>query len=227
VDAYRLAGYVPSTDSETTTQPASDSNTGSRLPNGSYLNIIRTKGRSHAVVLVRPGSSDEILAEGLSYREAEQEAESLSLAYYVEDAEIDEDGAEEHEEELSPSSEQLIPERDLFWWYFGTFLTLGLLGIVWITLINSDAKGLAAHYEDVWPQARSWSPALSLFSLLVGVILIVPTLVTLWRTWSRVRLATASDDIAAGRQFVFCFVPILNLGYYGILQSRLNRAAFS
>jgi hypothetical protein len=31
--------------------------------------------------------------------------------------------------------------------------------------------------------------------------------------------------MAAGKQFLFCFVPLINIAYSGVLQSQLNHAA--
>lgn len=110
-----------------------------------------------------------------------------------------------------------MPTRRNYWlWYLASVLTLGIAAIVWYYKINKDAKSLAGN--------KGWSPAISVVAITLGSLLIVPLFVSMWRTWTRVREATNADGMSAGIQFALCFIPIVNLAYYGYLQSKLNAA---
>jgi hypothetical protein len=119
----------------------------------------------------------------------------------------------------------LIQRRNIFIWYVVGFLTLGIASIVWYFKINADAKQLALNQSDTESRARGWSPGMSVLAITLGAFLIVPPFVSVWGTWSRVRLGTRSHDMAAGKQFLFCYVPLINIAYMGILQSHLNHTA--
>jgi hypothetical protein len=119
----------------------------------------------------------------------------------------------------------LIQRRNIFVWYLVGFLTLGIASIVWYFKINADAKHLALTHSDTESRARGWSPGMSVLAITLGAFVIVPPFVSVWGTWSRVRLGTRSHDMAAGKQFLFCFVPLINIAYMGILQSHLNHVA--
>jgi Domain of unknown function (DUF4234) len=108
------------------------------------------------------------------------------------------------------------PTRNIVVWYVVGIVTLGIGFLVWYYTINKDAKTLARD--------KGWSPAMSVFAVTIGSLLIVPPFVSIWRTWSRVRKATNADGMSAGIQFCICFIPLLNLAYSGYLQSKLNRA---
>ncbi|MCW2965416.1 MAG: hypothetical protein JWO17_2668 [Actinomycetia bacterium] len=107
-------------------------------------------------------------------------------------------------------------ERNIVLWYVVSILTFGIGFIVWYYLLNKDAKALANN--------KAWSPGLSVVAVTIGAILIIPPLVSHWRTWSRVREATNADGLSAGLQFCLIFIPIVNLAYSGYLQSKLNQA---
>jgi hypothetical protein len=62
------------------------------------------------------------------------------------------------------------------------------------------------------------------FAVTIGALPIIPPFISIWSTWGRVREATESTKMSAGKQFVFCFVPLINIAYMGILQHRLNSA---
>jgi hypothetical protein len=108
-------------------------------------------------------------------------------------------------------------KRNIVLWYVLSIVTLGICGIIWYYLINADAKKIAKN--------NAWSPGMSVLAVTLGAIIIIPPFVSIWRTWSRVREATHADGMAAGLQFVLCFVPIVNIAYSGYLQSKLNNAA--
>jgi uncharacterized membrane protein len=107
-------------------------------------------------------------------------------------------------------------ERNIVLWYVVSILTFGIGLIVWYYLLNKDAKTLARN--------KSWSPALSVFAITIGSILVIPAYVSNWRTWNRVREATDADGLSAGLQFCLVFIPIVNLAFWGYLQSKLNRS---
>ncbi len=109
-----------------------------------------------------------------------------------------------------------MKDRNIALWYVISIVTFGIGFLVWYYKLNSDAKRLAGN--------KSWSPAISVVAVTFGVLLIIPPLVSHWRTWSRVREATNADGMSAGIQFCLCFVPIVNLAYWWYLQSKLNAA---
>jgi Domain of unknown function (DUF4234) len=119
----------------------------------------------------------------------------------------------------------LIQRRNILVWYLLGIVTLGIVSIVWYFKINADAKRLALQHADTETRARGWSPGMSVLAITLGAFLIVPPFVSVWGTWSRVREGTRSHDMAAGKQFVFCFVPLINIAYMGILQHHLNKPA--
>jgi hypothetical protein len=104
-------------------------------------------------------------------------------------------------------------------------LLLGIAWIVWYYKVNADAKDLALTHPDTETRARGWSPGMSVLAVTLGSFIIVPPFVSVWGTWSRVRQGTRSHDMAAGKQFLFCYVPLINIAYIGILQSQLNKVA--
>jgi hypothetical protein len=106
--------------------------------------------------------------------------------------------------------------RNIAIWYLISIVTLGIGAIVWYYTLNADAKKLARN--------KAWSPALSVLAITLGSLLIVPLLVSQWRTWTRVREATGADGMSAGIQFCLTFIPIVNLAYFGYLQHKLNAA---
>jgi hypothetical protein len=119
----------------------------------------------------------------------------------------------------------VINQRSIVLWYVLSFVTLGIAGIVWYYKINADAKQLALMHSDTENQARGWSPGMSVIAITLGAFIIVPPFVSVWGTWSRVRQGTRSHSMAAGKQFLFCYVPLINIAYSGVLQSALNHAA--
>jgi hypothetical protein len=109
-----------------------------------------------------------------------------------------------------------VKERNIALWYVVSIVTFGIGFIVWYYLLNKDAKALARN--------KAWSPGLSVVAVTIGAILVIPPIVSHWRTWSRVREATSADGLSAGLQFCLVFIPLVNLAYPGYLQSKLNRA---
>jgi hypothetical protein len=109
-------------------------------------------------------------------------------------------------------------KRNIVLWYIISIVTLGIGGLVWYYKINAHAKRIA--------QNKGWSPGLSVVAVTLGAfLLLIPPLVSIWKTWSRVREATHADGMSAGLQFVFIFVPIISFAYMGYLQHKINQAA--
>jgi hypothetical protein len=108
--------------------------------------------------------------------------------------------------------------RSIVLWYVVGVVTFGIGFVVWFYKLNSDAKTLAGN--------ASWKPWVSVLAITLGAIVIVPAYVSHWTTWSRVREATgAAQEMSTGLQFIFVFIPLVNLAYWGYLQSKLNAAA--
>ena len=122
-----------------------------------------------------------------------------------------------HVDQRRHCEERHVARKRNFWlWYLLSIVTLGIGALVWYYKINKDARTLAAN--------KAWSPALSVVAVTIGSIFIIPLLVSVWRTWSRVRVATDADGMSAGIQFCLCFIPVVSLAYFGYLQSKLNGA---
>jgi hypothetical protein len=109
-----------------------------------------------------------------------------------------------------------VSQRSILLWYVISLVTLGIGGLVWYFKLNKDAKQLSNN--------KGWSPGLSVLAVTVGAIIIIPAIVSQWRTWSRVREVTGFDGLSAGIQFCLIFIPIVNIAYMGYLQSKLNQA---
>lgn len=121
-------------------------------------------------------------------------------------------------------AEFVAPRRNIIVWYLLSVVTLGIAAIVWYYLLNADAKKLALTHRKSEAQARGWSPGLSVVAVTLGALIVVPYFVSMWGTWSRVREATDSSSMGAGLQFLFIFIPIVNVAYSGILQHQINNA---
>jgi membrane protease YdiL (CAAX protease family) len=117
---------------------------------------------------------------------------------------------------VDSSKEEKLKERNILIWYIVGVITFGIGFVVWYYKINKDAKILAEN--------RAWSPGLSVVAITIGSVLVIPPIVSHWRTWSRVREAVNVDGLSAGLQFCFVFLPLINLAYWGYLQSKLNSA---
>ena len=109
-----------------------------------------------------------------------------------------------------------MQQRNILLWYLLSVVTLGIGGLVWYYKLNSDSKQLA--------QNKAWSPGLSVVAVTIGALIVIPPIVSMWGTWSRVREATGLDGLSAGIQFCLIFIPLVNIAYYGYLQSKLNYA---
>jgi Domain of unknown function (DUF4234) len=109
-----------------------------------------------------------------------------------------------------------VKERSIVAWYLIGIVTLGIGFVVWYYKLNKDAK--------VYANNNAWSPGLSVVAITIGAILVIPPIVSHWRTWTRVREATSSGGMSAGLQFCFVFIPLVNLAYWAYLQSKLNAA---
>lgn len=109
-----------------------------------------------------------------------------------------------------------MSKRNILLWYVIGIITIGIGFIVWYYGLNKQAKQLADH--------KGWSPGLSVVAVTLGALIIIPAIVSHWRTWSRVREATGLDGLSAGLQFCMVFIPLVNIAYWGYLQSKLNQA---
>jgi hypothetical protein len=105
-----------------------------------------------------------------------------------------------------------------------TLVTLGIYGVVWYYKINremADYGRANSHSEELGD-----SPVTSLLAVTIGALIIVPALVSLFRTFKRVQALqriTGSGQEINGWIGVLAFIvfsPIL----YGYMQSGLNSA---
>jgi uncharacterized membrane protein len=110
-----------------------------------------------------------------------------------------------------------VNRRNIVAWYVLGVVTFGIGFVVWYYKLNADAKQLAGN--------ATWKPWVSVVAITLGAMIVVPAYVSHWRTWSRVREATAeTHDLSTGLQFIFVFIPLVNLAYWGYLQAKLNAA---
>ena len=106
-------------------------------------------------------------------------------------------------------------ERNIVLWYVVSILTFGIALIVWYYLLNKDANARAQQEVVTGAERRrdhdrfdSRHPGLRL---------------ELADVEPRPR-ATDADGLSAGLQFCLVFIPVVNLAFWGYLQSKLNRS---
>ncbi len=97
-------------------------------------------------------------------------------------------------------------------------VTLGIYQLVWYFKINAE---LRSQGEDV-------SPGVALLAVSLGVVLIVPPLVSLYNTAERIRRvqerAGIASTISPVLALVLVFVPLVNVFQTAYMQSALNTA---
>jgi hypothetical protein len=123
-----------------------------------------------------------------------------------------------------PGSERPAKTRDVIAVPLLTLVTFGIYGIVWYYKINremADYGRTTGHSDELGD-----SPLTSLLAVTIGALVIVPALVSMFRTFKRIQALqriTAGGEPINGWIGVLAFIvfaPVL----YGYMQSGLNSA---
>jgi heme/copper-type cytochrome/quinol oxidase subunit 2 len=102
-------------------------------------------------------------------------------------------------------------------------ITLGIYHIFWWYFINREM----ADYGRANRVDLGDNPVMSVLAITLGVLIIVPPFVSLFRTLRRVERAQnhalGSNNIAVILLFILIFIPLVNLVVFPIMQSNLNQ----
>jgi hypothetical protein len=103
-----------------------------------------------------------------------------------------------------------------------SIVTIGIYYIFWWYFINREMRDLGrARNRDL-----GQSPGQSVLAITLGALIIVPALVTLWRTSARIESSQEAVGIANRASGPIIFILLLLIGPVGIwyAQSELNKA---
>ena len=102
-------------------------------------------------------------------------------------------------------------------------ITLGIYHIFWWYFINREM----ADYGRANGVDLGDNPVMSVLAITLGVLVIIPPFVSLWRTLRRVERAQnhalGSNNIAVILLFILIFIPLVNLVVFPLMQSNLNQ----
>jgi O-antigen/teichoic acid export membrane protein len=105
-----------------------------------------------------------------------------------------------------------------------SLITLGIYSIFWWYFINREMSdyGQANGVPELGD-----NPILSVLAVTIGVLVIIPPFVSLWRTLRRIETAQnralGSNNIGVILLFVLIFIPLVNLVVHPTMQSNLNQ----
>jgi O-antigen/teichoic acid export membrane protein len=105
-----------------------------------------------------------------------------------------------------------------------SLITLGIYSIFWWYFINREMSdyGQANGVPELGD-----NPVLSVLAVTIGVLVIIPPFVSLWRTLRRIETAQnralGSNNIGVILLFVLIFIPLVNLVVHPTMQSNLNQ----
>ena len=103
-----------------------------------------------------------------------------------------------------------------------SIVTIGIYYVLWWYFINREMRDLGkARNRDL-----GQSPGQSVLAITLGALIIVPALVTLWRTSARIESSQEAVGIANRASGPIIFILLLLIGPVGIwyAQSELNKA---
>jgi Domain of unknown function (DUF4234) len=103
-----------------------------------------------------------------------------------------------------------------------SIITIGIYYIFWWYFINREMRDFGrARNTDL-----GQSPGNSVLALTLGALIIVPALVTLWRTCDRIQRSQETAGVERGANGPIIFILLLLIGPVGIwyAQSELNKA---
>jgi hypothetical protein len=105
-----------------------------------------------------------------------------------------------------------------------TIITLGIYGIFWWYFINREMADLGRANGE--PKLGD-NPVMSVLAITIGGIVIIPALVSHWRTLKRIETAQnvvlGSNNFSPILLFVLSFIPLVNLVVTPLMQSNLNQ----
>jgi O-antigen/teichoic acid export membrane protein len=105
-----------------------------------------------------------------------------------------------------------------------SLITLGIYSIFWWYFINRE---MADYGQANGVPELGDNPILSVLAVTIGVLVIIPPFVSLWRTLKRIETAQnralGSNNISVILLFVLIFIPLVNLVVHPVMQSNLNQ----
>jgi hypothetical protein len=105
-----------------------------------------------------------------------------------------------------------------------SLITLGIYSIFWWYFINRE---MADYGQANGVPELGDNPILSVLAVTIGVLVIIPPFVSLWRTLKRIETAQnralGSNNIGVILLFVLIFIPLVNLVVHPTMQSNLNQ----
>ena len=105
-----------------------------------------------------------------------------------------------------------------------SLITLGIYSIFWWYFINRE---MADYGQANGVPELGDNPILSVLAVTIGVLVIIPPFVSLWRTLKRIETAQnralGSNNISVILLFVLIFIPLVNLVVHPMMQSNLNQ----
>ena len=103
-------------------------------------------------------------------------------------------------------------------------ITFGIHTCFWWYFINREMNDLGEKYRD--DELRN-SPGLAVLASTLGVLLIIPPFVSMWRTCKRIERSQdrviGSNDFSPLLAFLLVFIPIGGLFSMFLMQSNLNQ----
>jgi Domain of unknown function (DUF4234) len=103
-------------------------------------------------------------------------------------------------------------------------ITLGIYSIFWWYFINREMADLGRANGE--PKLGD-NPVLSVLAITLGALIVIPALVSHWRTLRRIEKAQnvvlGSNNISPVLLFVLSFIPLVNLVVAPLMQSNLNQ----
>jgi uncharacterized membrane protein len=102
-------------------------------------------------------------------------------------------------------------------------ITLGIYHFFWWYFVNREM----ADYGQANGVDLGDNPLLSLLAVTLGVLIIIPPFVSLFRTLRRIERAQnhalGSNNIGVILLFILAFIPLVNLVVLPVMQSNLNQ----
>ena len=105
-----------------------------------------------------------------------------------------------------------------------SLITLGIYYIFWWYFINREMADLGRANNE--PKLGD-NPVMSVLAITLGGLIIIPALVSHWRTLKRIETAQnvvlGSNNFSPVLLFILSFIPLVNLVVTPLMQSNLNQ----
>jgi Na+-driven multidrug efflux pump len=102
-------------------------------------------------------------------------------------------------------------------------ITLGIYHVFWWYFINREM----ADYGRANGVDLGDNPVMSVVAITLGVFVIIPPFVSMWRTLRRIERAQnhalGSNNIGVVLLFILVFIPLVNLVVIPVMQNNLNQ----